>query len=65
MLFLGPASSFTAHPYLHEKLPYDPRDLAPVARVSATVVTLTVPPSLNVKSLGRTWSRWPARSPAS
>ena len=21
-LFLGPASSFTAHPYLHDKLPY-------------------------------------------
>ena len=34
MLLFGPASSFTAHPYLHEKLPYDPRDLAPVARVS-------------------------------
>ena len=41
MLFFAPAASFTAHPYLHEKLPYDPRDLAPVA-----------PPQLNVKSLG-------------
>ncbi len=51
-LLFGPASSFTAHPYLHEKLPYDPRDLAPVARVSATLITLTVPPSLDVKSLG-------------
>ena len=51
MLF-GPASSFTAHPYLHEKLPYKMSDLAPVARVSATIVTITVPPSLNVKSLG-------------
>ena len=30
MLFFGPAASFTAHPYLHDKLPYDPRDLAPV-----------------------------------
>src|SRR5215207_6447275 len=52
MLFFAPAASFTAHPYLHEKLPYDPRDLAPVARVSATVVSLTAPPQLNVKSLG-------------
>ena len=34
---------------LHEKLPYDPRDLAPVARVSATLVTIAVPPSLDVK----------------
>ncbi len=45
MLFFGPAASFTAHPYLHDKLPYDPRDLAPVARVSATLVSLAVPPS--------------------
>jgi len=50
-LLFGPASSFTAHPYLHAKLPYDPRDLSPVARVSATLITLGVPPSLNVKSL--------------
>ena len=34
--FLGPAASFTAHPYLHDKLPYDPRELSPVARISAT-----------------------------
>ena len=52
MLFFAPAASFTAHPYLHERLSYDPRDLAPVARVSATVVSLTAPPQLNVKSLG-------------
>src|SRR6187431_1466150 len=41
-LLFGPASSFTAHPYLHDKLPYDPRDLAPVARVSATLIALAV-----------------------
>jgi tripartite-type tricarboxylate transporter receptor subunit TctC len=51
MLFFGPAASFTAHPYLHDKLPYDPRDLAPVARVSATLISLTVPPQLNINSL--------------
>ena len=50
-LLFGPASSFTAHPYLHDKLPYDPRDLAPVARVSATLIAIAVPPSLNVDSL--------------
>jgi tripartite-type tricarboxylate transporter receptor subunit TctC len=50
MLF-GPASSFTAHPYLHSKLPYDPRDLAPVARVSSTLVAIGVPPSLGTRSL--------------
>ncbi len=51
-LLFGPASSFTAHPYLHAKLPYDPRDLAPVARVSATLIAIVVPPKLEVKSLG-------------
>lgn len=50
-LLFGPASSFTAHPYLHDKLPYDPRDLAPVARVSATLITICVPPTLPVASL--------------
>jgi hypothetical protein len=38
ILLFGPAASFTAHPFLHEKLPYDPRDLSPVARVGQDVV---------------------------
>jgi len=50
-LFFGPAASFTAHPYLHDKLPYHPDDLAPVARVSATLISLTVPPQLGANSL--------------
>ena len=50
-LFFGPASSFVGHPYLHDKLPYDQRDLGPIARVSNTLVTVGVPPSLNVGSL--------------
>src|SRR6476469_11225478 len=29
VLLMSPTSSFTAHPYLHDKLPYDQRDLAP------------------------------------
>src|SRR5262245_20280762 len=53
VLLFGPASSFTAHPYLHAKLPYDPRDLAPVARVSATLITMSVPASMNVDTLGQ------------
>jgi tripartite-type tricarboxylate transporter receptor subunit TctC len=52
MLMFAPAASFTAHPYLHDKMPYDPRDLAPVARVSATLVSISAPPQLNLKSLG-------------
>jgi tripartite-type tricarboxylate transporter receptor subunit TctC len=51
VLFFGPSSSFIAHPYLHDKLPYDPRDLAPVARITSTLIAITVPASLNVGSL--------------
>ena len=51
VLFFGPSSSFIAHPYLHDKLPYDPRDLAPVARVSSTLIVISVPASLGVGSL--------------
>ncbi|HZQ14508.1 MAG TPA: tripartite tricarboxylate transporter substrate binding protein [Pseudolabrys sp.] len=50
-LLVTPVSSFTAHPYFHDKLPYDPKDLIPVARVSKTVVAVSVPASLNVNSL--------------
>lgn len=50
-LLYGPASSFVGHPYTLEKMPYDPRDLLPVARVSNTVVTIAVPATLKVASL--------------
>lgn len=51
VLFFGPSSSFIAHPYMYDKLSYDPRDLAPVARVSSTLISMSVPPSLNANSL--------------
>ena len=51
VLLISPVSSFTAHPYFHDKLPYDPKDLVPVARISKTVVAVSVPTSLNVNSL--------------
>jgi tripartite-type tricarboxylate transporter receptor subunit TctC len=47
----GPTSNFTGHPYTLEKLPYDARDMLPVARVSSTVVTIAVPASMNAGSL--------------
>ena len=51
VLLMSPTSSFTAHPYLHEKLPYDARDLAPIARVSNTVVAVVVPSSSDIKTV--------------
>src|SRR5580700_4730915 len=43
ILLYSPTSSFTAHPYQHENLPYKTGDLSPIARVSNTLVTLSVP----------------------
>jgi tripartite-type tricarboxylate transporter receptor subunit TctC len=52
-LLFAPASAFTAHPYTHDKLPYDPeRDLLPVASVTVIVVSLATPSTLPIKSLG-------------
>ena len=51
ILLWGPSSSFVGHPYTLEKIPYDQKELLPVARVSNTVVSLAVPASLNVGSL--------------
>jgi tripartite-type tricarboxylate transporter receptor subunit TctC len=50
-LLWGPSSTFVGHPYTLDKLPYDPKELVPVARVSNTVVTIAVPASLNISSL--------------
>jgi tripartite-type tricarboxylate transporter receptor subunit TctC len=50
-LLFAPTSTFTAHPILHSKLPYDPRDLVPIARVTNTLIGLSVPASLRVGSL--------------
>jgi tripartite-type tricarboxylate transporter receptor subunit TctC len=50
-LLYTPTSSFTAHPYQHDKMPYDVRELSPVARISNTVVGLAVPASLNVATV--------------
>ena len=50
-LLYTPTSSFTAHPYTQQKMPYDPGELGPIARVSNTLVGLVVPASLNVASV--------------
>jgi len=50
-LLFSPAAIFTAHPFLHDKLPYDQADLLPVARVSNTLVAIVAPVALKVGSL--------------
>ncbi len=48
VLLFAPASTFTAHPLLHDKLPYDINDLVPIARVTNTLIALGVPADLGV-----------------
>jgi tripartite-type tricarboxylate transporter receptor subunit TctC len=50
-LLWGPTANFVGHPYSLDQMPYDPKELQPVARVSGTVVTLSVPAAMNVASL--------------
>jgi tripartite-type tricarboxylate transporter receptor subunit TctC len=51
ILLFSPASAFTAHPYMHNNLPYRPVDLAAIARVTNTVIALSVPVDLKPNSL--------------
>ena len=51
VLLFAPASTFTAHPLLHEKLPYKADDLVPIARVTNTLIAFGVPADLGVSSV--------------
>jgi tripartite-type tricarboxylate transporter receptor subunit TctC len=51
ILLYAPSSSFIGHPYQHENLQYKPSDLATIARVSNTVVTISVPVDMPVKNV--------------
>jgi tripartite-type tricarboxylate transporter receptor subunit TctC len=51
-LLFVPASTFTAHPYTKDKVPYDSRrDLLPIANVTVIVLAISAPASLNVNTL--------------
>src|SRR5580693_4119394 len=52
VLLFAPSSSFTAHPFLHDNLPYNPSDLVPITRVSNTLIAISVPVAMSVASLG-------------
>jgi tripartite-type tricarboxylate transporter receptor subunit TctC len=56
-LLWGPTASIVGHPYVLDKLPYDPKDLVPVARVTSTVVVIAAPASSNVNSLKELFDR--------
>ena len=50
-LLYSPTSAFTAHPFLMAKMPYDPAELGPIARISNTLVGFVVPPALKINSV--------------
>jgi tripartite-type tricarboxylate transporter receptor subunit TctC len=51
-LLFVPASTYTAHPYTKEKLPYDAeQDLLPIVNVTVIVIALGVPDELKAKTL--------------
>jgi tripartite-type tricarboxylate transporter receptor subunit TctC len=50
-LLFAASGTFTAHPTQYAKLPYDPNDLVPLARVSSTIIAVSVPTALNVNTL--------------
>ena len=50
-LLFAASGTFTAHPTQYAKLPYDPSDLVPLARVSSTIIAVPVPTALNVNTL--------------
>jgi tripartite-type tricarboxylate transporter receptor subunit TctC len=47
----GPSGNFIVHPYLYQKLSYNPDDILPIASFSATVLSVGVPASLGVGDL--------------
>ena len=51
VLLFSPSSAFTAHPYLHDNLPYKPSDLVPITRVSNTIIAISVPIDLKPETL--------------
>jgi tripartite-type tricarboxylate transporter receptor subunit TctC len=52
VLLFAPSSSFTGHPFLHDNLPYKPEDLAPITRVSNTLIAISVPSTMPANSFG-------------
>jgi tripartite-type tricarboxylate transporter receptor subunit TctC len=52
VLLYASSASFIAHPYVHEKLPYNlDRDLQPIARISHTVLSIGVPAVTEFKTI--------------
>jgi tripartite-type tricarboxylate transporter receptor subunit TctC len=47
----GPSGNFIVHPYLYQKLSYNPDDILPIASFSSTVLSVAVPTTLGIDNL--------------
>lgn len=50
-LFFGPTASYTAHPFMRDKVPYNADDIIPIVRTTVTVVSVAVPVGLGVNTV--------------
>src|SRR5262249_1352399 len=57
VLLFAPSGSFTAHPYLHDHLPYKPSDLVPIVRVSNTIIVVAVPTDIHIDTMAQLVAR--------
>ena len=60
----APAGNFAVHPFIYSKLPYDPNDLAPIARVSNTILGVAVKadsPFATIKDFTETAKKTPGK----
>ena len=51
-LLMSPTSSFTHHPWTHDKMPYDAKEFVPIVRMTNTIVGVAVPSSLPFQTVG-------------
>ncbi len=51
VLLFTPTGAFASHPHQQEKLPYDLKALAPIARTTNTIVAIGVPAALGVNDV--------------
>lgn len=54
VLWFGPAGAFTALPYMHDTLPFDPSpNMNPVVSTSVVVLTVSMPASMKVDTIAQ------------
>ena len=53
-LWFGPAGAFTALPYMHDTLPFDPSpNMNPIVSISVVVLTVSMPASMKIDTIGQ------------